>query len=76
MIMVFELVSRYQAWPIDSEGTLKEIVDAAVRHTSQLAWNEGNFSGPGVFEVIMKVALEIYEELVGIAHDIPYTIVN
>ena len=76
MLMVFELVSQAQAWPIGSEGTLKEIVEAATLNVSQQAWNEGNFGGPGSFEIIMKVALEIYEGLIGIEDDIPCTIIN
>ena len=76
MLMVFELVSQAQAWPIGSEGTLKEIVEAATLSASQQAWNEGNFGGPGSFEIIMKVSLEIYEGLVGIEDDIPYTVIN
>ena len=76
MLMVFELVSQAQAWPLGSEGTLKEIVDAATLSVSQLVRNEGNFGGPESFETIMTMALEIYEELVGIEDDIPYTIIN
>ena len=75
MIVAFELLCVYDAWPTQTEGTVKEIVDAALDACCLAARNKGKF-GPLSFEVIMKVAIEAYDKLLGLKDDIPYIILT